>query len=61
MPCGVVWCAAMLAVIVHAAIRVWCVAAVSTLLFNASIDLYPVMLQRDIRAKLADRFGVTDV
>lgn len=44
---------AMLPVVAHAAIRGWWAAAVSALVFDVIMNLYPVMLQRYNRARLA--------
>ena len=46
-----------LAVVAHAAIRGWWVAASCTLLFDLLVNGYPVMLQRYNRARLQQRFG----
>jgi len=46
----------MLAVVVHAAARGWWPAAALTLVFDVLMNLYPVMLQRYNRDKLAERF-----
>lgn len=49
---------ATLAVVVHAAVRGWWVAAGLTLVFDVLMNGYPVMLQRYNRARLAARFGL---
>ena len=46
-----------LAVVVNAAVRRWWGAAGWTLLFNVLFNVYPAMLQRYNRARLAQRFG----
>lgn len=46
-----------LAVVVHAAVRGWWVAAGCTLVFDVLVNGYPVMLQRYNRARLQQRFG----
>lgn len=46
-----------LGIAAHAAVRGWWVAAGSTMLFNALLNGYPVMLQRYNRALLRRRFG----
>ncbi|HEX5521906.1 MAG TPA: hypothetical protein VFX53_00530 [Pedococcus sp.] len=48
-----------LAVVVNAAARGWWGAAGWTLLFNVLANGYPAMLQRYNRARLAQRFGLT--
>ncbi len=48
-----------LAVVVHAIARGWWVAAALALMFDVVMNLYPVMLQRYNRAKLAERFHLT--
>lgn len=48
-----------LAVVVNAATRGWWGAAGWTLLFNVLANGYPAMLQRYNRARLAQRFGLT--
>jgi hypothetical protein len=52
---------ATLAVVGHAAVRGWWLAAALTLLFDVLMNLYPVMLQRYNRAKLAERFHLTSL
>ncbi len=47
---------AELAVVGHALARGWWTAAALTLLFDVLMNLYPVMLQRYNRARLAERF-----
>jgi hypothetical protein len=49
---------ATLPVVLHAAVRGWWVAALSTLAFDLVMNGYPVMLQRYNRAKLAERFSL---
>jgi hypothetical protein len=46
-----------LAIVGHAAIRGWWVAASCTLVFDVLVNGYPVMLQRYNRARLQQRFG----
>jgi hypothetical protein len=50
----------MLAVVVDAAARGWWPAAALTLVFDVLMNLYPVMLQRYNRAKLAERFHLAN-
>jgi hypothetical protein len=52
---------ATLAVVAHAAVRGWWLAAVSTLVFDVVMNGYPVMLQRYNRLELAARYRVTRV
>lgn len=49
---------ATLAVAVNAAVRGWWAAAGWLLLFNVLFNVYPAMLQRYNRARLAQRFGL---
>ncbi len=50
---------ATLGVVLHALARGWWTAAALTLVFDVLLNGYPVMLQRDNRARLRRRFGPT--
>ena len=50
---------ATLGVVAHAAAQGWWTAAALTLVFDVLLNGYPVMLQRDNRARLRRRFGPT--
>lgn len=52
---------ATLPVAAHAVVRGWWSAALLMLVFDVAMNLYPVMLQRYNRARLAERFRLTTV
>lgn len=57
--CHAVQFVALLVVVGHAVVRGWWPAAALTLVFDVLMNLYPVMLQRYNRARLAERFDLT--